>query len=94
MRKRLDKALLAFKRLVKFGPYIGGASFTQADMAAFVHLPLIGSATKIVYGVDLLAEAGIDWKTYTKMIGERPSALKVNADKKEFMAAQQAAAPK
>jgi glutathione S-transferase len=94
VRKRLDKALPAFKSLTKFAPYIGGSSFTQADMSAFVHLPLIGSATKIVYGVDLLAEAGIDWKTYTKMIGERPSAIKVNADKKDFMAAQQAAAAK
>jgi glutathione S-transferase len=91
VRKRLDRALPAFKRLVKFSPYIGGEHFSQADMSAFVHLPLIGTATKVVYGSDLLTEAGVDWKPYTKMIGERASAQKVNADKKDFIAAQQAA---
>jgi glutathione S-transferase len=91
VRKRLEKNIMAFKRLVKLSPYIGGASFTQADMSAFVHLPLVGSATKAVYGSDLLLDAGIDWKPYVKMIGERASAQKVNADKKAFMDAQAAA---
>jgi glutathione S-transferase len=39
-------------------------------------------ASKAVYGEDLLLAAGVDYKTYTKMIGERPSAQKVMADRK------------
>jgi glutathione S-transferase len=89
VRKRLDKNIPAFARLAKFAPFVGGSEFSQADMAAYVHLPLIGTATKAVYGSDLLAEAGIDWKAYVKSIGERPSAQRVNADKKAFLAAQQ-----
>jgi glutathione S-transferase len=94
VKKRLDKNIPAFKSLAKFAPYIAGDSFSQADMAAFVHLPLIGSATKAVYGADLLAEAGVDWKSYVKMIGERPSAQRVNTDKKAFIDAQKAASAK
>ena len=35
-----------------------------------------------VYGEDLLAAAGIDWKPYAKLVGERASAQKVVADRK------------
>ena len=66
----------------KFAPYVAGEQFTQADCAAFVSLPLAAMATKIIYGEDLLASAGIDWKSYVKLVGERPSAQKVTADRK------------
>ncbi len=82
IRKRLDTNIAAFKRLVKFDPYLAGATFTQADCAAWVSLPLVSMATKAIYGTDLLAQAGIDWKPYVKRIGERPSAQKVTADRK------------
>ena len=91
VQKRLTKNIAAFKHLAKFSPYIGGDRFTQADMAAFVHLPLVGMATKTVFGSDMLVDAGIDWKSYSKMIGERPSAVRVNQDKKAFLEAQAAA---
>jgi glutathione S-transferase len=39
-------------------------------------------ATKIIYGEDLLGAAGVDWKSYVKLVGERPSAQKVTADRK------------
>ena len=48
-------------------------------------------ASKSVLGEDLLAAAGIDWKAYVKLIGERPSAQRVAADRKadtERMAAE------
>lgn len=93
IRKLLVKHIAGFKRLAKFAPYVGGAHFTQADCAAYVSLPLIARATKIVYGEDLLAAAGIDWKAYVKLIGQRPSAQKVDADRKatqEKMAAAKA----
>ena len=82
VRKQLDRNIPAFKRLAKFAPYIAGDSFTQADCAAFAHLPLVGMASKLVLGDDLLLAHGIDWKAYTRFVGERPAAQKVVADRK------------
>ena len=82
VRKLLIKNIAAFKRLAKFSPYVAGDSFTQADCAAFVSLPLVGLASRIVLGEDLLAAAGVDWKAYVKVVGERPSAQRINADRK------------
>jgi len=82
VRKQLERNIAGFKRLVKFSPYAAGDTFTQADCAAFASLPLIGMATKGVLGEDLLLAAGVDYKPYIKLIGERPSAQKVLADRK------------
>ena len=81
-RKLLVKNIAGFKRLAKFQPYIAGDQFTLADCAAWVSLPLVAMASKAVYGEDLLAAAGIDWKTYAKLVGARPAAQKVDADRK------------
>jgi glutathione S-transferase len=35
-----------------------------------------------VCGEDLVAAAGIDWKSYVKLIEQRPAAQKVAADRK------------
>ena len=86
VRRQLDRNIGAFKRLAKFAPYVAGDTFTQADCAAFVSLPLVGMATRAVLGEDLLAAAGIDYKPYIKRIGERPSAQKVTADRKAIQA--------
>ncbi|QTN22703.1 glutathione S-transferase [Rhizobacter sp. AJA081-3] len=91
VRKQLEKNIAAFKRLAKFAPYVAGDQFTQADCSAWVSLPLVAMATRIVYGEDLLAAAGIDWKVYGKLVGERASAQRVTADRK---AEQDAAAAK
>jgi glutathione S-transferase len=85
--KRLEKNIAAFKRLAKFSPYVAGDSFTLADCAAWASLPLVAMATKASWGRDLLAEAGIDVKAYTRMVGERPSAQRVVADRKAEQAA-------
>lgn len=82
IRTQLERNIAAFKQLAKFSPFVAGSSFTQADCSAFVNLPLVGMATKIVYGEDLLLAAGVDYKSYLKTIGERPSAQKVVADRK------------
>ena len=82
VRKQLDKNIAAFKQLVKFSPFIAGDAFTQADCAAFASLPLVGMACKAIYGEDVLLTAGVDYKPYIKMIGERPSAQRVIADRK------------
>ena len=86
VRKQLNKNTAAFKQLAKFSPYIAGDMFTQADCAAFASLPLVGMATKAVYGEDSLLAAGVDYKPYIKMIGERPSAQRVTADRKSAAA--------
>lgn len=82
VRTQLEKNIVAFKRLVKFAPYAAGGSFTQADCAAFASLPLVGMASKAVYGEDLLLVGGVDYKPYIKMVSERPSAQRVLADRK------------
>jgi len=82
VRKLLEKNIGGFKRLAKFSPYVAGDMFTQADCSAYVSLPLVAMASRIVLGEDLLAAAGVDWKAYVKLIGERPSAQRVTADRK------------
>jgi glutathione S-transferase len=79
-RKLLTRNGKAFARLAKFSPYIAGAEFTMADCAALVHLPLVSMASKAVYGEDVLADLPV--RDYTKMLGERPTVQKVNADRK------------
>jgi glutathione S-transferase len=75
----------AFKRIAHFAPYVAGDSFTVADCVAFSNLPLIGMATRAVYGEDLLVTAGVDYKPYIKLVGERPSAQEVVEDRKAEM---------
>ncbi|MDI1238978.1 MAG: glutathione S-transferase family protein [Polaromonas sp.] len=82
IRKQLETNIAAFKKLAKFSPYVAGDTFTQADCAAFASLPLVGMASKIALGEDLLLAGGVDYKAYVKHIGERPSAQKVVADRK------------
>jgi glutathione S-transferase len=82
VRKQLERHIPAFKRLAAFSPYVAGDRFTLADCSAWVSLPLVGMATKAVYAEDLLAAQGVDWKGYVKMVGERPSAQRVAADRK------------
>jgi glutathione S-transferase len=82
VRKQLVKNIAAFKQLAKFAPFIAGDMFTQADCAAYVSLPLVGMATKAVYGEDLLVIGGVDYKPYLKMVAKRPSVQKVDADRK------------
>ena len=78
----LTKNIVGFRRLAKFAPFVAGAEFTQADCAAWASLPVVAMATKAIYGEDLLSAAGIDWKPYAKLVGERPSAHRVTADRK------------
>ena len=70
----------AFAKLASFSPFVGGADFTLADVAAAVHLPLVSSASKIIYGKDVLADLPV--RDYLKRLGERPALQKVNADRK------------
>lgn len=79
-RKLLLKGVAGFAKLAKFAPFIAGPQFTLADCAAIVHLPLVASASKIIYGEDLLAALPV--KDYLKATGERATVKTVNADRK------------
>ncbi len=78
--KLLRRNAKAFAQLAKFAPYVAGAQFTMADCAALVHLPLISSATKKIYGEDVLASLPV--QEYVAMLNARPAAQRVNADRK------------
>lgn len=91
VRQQLTRNLAALKRLLKLSPYAAGDRFTLADATAFATLPTVAQATKAVLGDDLVAAAGIDWKAYLKLLGERPSVQRVNADRKRDL---EAMAPK
>ena len=82
VRKLLDRNIPAYKQLARFAPFAAGDQFTLADCAAYVHLPVVALASKVVYGEDLVAAHGIDWKAYVKRIAVRPSAQRVDADRK------------
>ena len=89
---QLTKNIAAFGQLAKFGPYGGGDSFSLADCAAIVHLPLVASATKIVYGRDYLADLPV--REYLTRMAERPHVQRVNADRKTNTAEMLARPPK
>jgi len=89
---QLEKNIAAFGQLAKFSPYVAGDSFTLADCAAIVHLPLVASATKIIYGRDYLAELPV--REYLTRMGERPHVQRVNADRKTNTAEMLARPPK
>jgi glutathione S-transferase len=82
VKHTLHRHIEGFKHLAKFAPYIAGDSFSMADIVAFNNLPLVGMSTRAVFGEDLLLTAGIDYKPYIKLVGERASAQKVAADRK------------
>ena len=94
VRKQLTKNIAAFKRLAKFSPYVAGEQFTLADCSAYATLPTVAAACKAVLGDDLVASAGIDWKGYMKLLGERASVQRVGADRKAQQEAMAAAAKK
>lgn len=77
---QLEKHIAGFAKLTSFSPYLAGEQFTLADCAGVVHLPLVSSATKIIYGRDFLADLPV--RDYLKRMGERASVQKINADRK------------
>ncbi|WP_292933830.1 glutathione S-transferase [Noviherbaspirillum sp.] len=79
-QKLLTRNAKAFARLAKFSPFIAGAEFTMADCAGLAHLPLVSLASKAIYGTDVLVDLPV--REYTRMLGERPTAQRVNADRK------------
>lgn len=78
--EQLSKNSAAFARLARFAPYVAGDSFSLADCAAIVHLPVVSSASKAIYGKDCLGDLPV--RDYLKQMGERASVQRVNTDRK------------
>jgi len=85
IQKKLPRHVQGFLRIATFGPYLGGETFGLADIVASIHFPLIGLATKAVFGTDLLLDSGLDWKPHAKLVGQRPAAQKVAADRQALV---------
>ena len=83
VRKLLTRNAAALGKLVKFSPYLAGATFTMADCAGAVHLPLVSMASKAIYGEDVLAAYPV--RDYLKLLGERVTVQKINEDRKANM---------
>ena len=80
VEKILKRNTAAFGKLAKFSSFIAGSTFTLADCVALAHLPMVGQATKAIYGVDMLADYPI--RDYVKKLGERATVQKVDADRR------------
>jgi len=85
-RKHLMTNLAAFAKIAKFAPYVAGDTFTLADCAAIVHLPIIASLIKIIYKEDMYADYP-QITAYLDAMKNRPTVQKVNADRKDSTAA-------
>jgi len=82
VERDLTKGLKALGRLARFDPMIAGPALTLADIAAFVHLPVVAIATKLALGRDMVEEHLPQARPYLKMLGERPAFQRVSADRK------------
>jgi glutathione S-transferase len=83
--EQIERGVRAFKSMVKFSPFIAGSELTLADCAAVFHLPYIAIATKMLLGKDAL-ESIPEIGDYLKMMNERPTVQKVNADREKALA--------
>jgi glutathione S-transferase len=79
-RPMLERNVAAFARLAKFSPFLAGDSFTMADCAGYVHLPVVSMASKAIWGEDLLASLPV--REYLKRLGERETVQRVAAERK------------
>lgn len=84
-RKELERNIKALSQLAKFSPFIAGPTFTLADCAAIVHLPLVSMVGKSIWGADPLE--GLPVREYLQMVSERPTVVRVQADRKAGQAA-------
>jgi glutathione S-transferase len=79
VHQRLERALAALSRLTRLEAFALGSELTLADCALAVHLPVVGLATKLTYGVDMVATEPVT--AYLERLARRPALQKVNADR-------------
>lgn len=83
--QQLDRAVARFPRIARFDGYLCGDAFTVADIAAFVHLPMVSFLTTKALGRDVLAPL-VGVSAYLLRIGARPHAQHVTRDREAAMA--------
>lgn len=77
----LAKGMDAFARVAQFSPYLAGDTFTAADIAGAIHLPLIRDAHRGIFGED--PWSGVpEIKPFIGKVRERPAMQRVMADYK------------
>ena len=88
VRKLLVRGADGFGRIARFSPFVAGNTFTLADCAAVVHLPIVSGASKLIYGEDLLAALPV--RDYMRAVGDRPAVRKEDrkTDTQRMMAAR------
>ncbi|QDQ27883.1 glutathione S-transferase [Chitinimonas arctica] len=84
---QLDAGLASFGRLASFSPWVMGDTFTLADCAAAVHIPLTTRITTAVYGRDWFADLPV--AAYLAQMKLRPAYQAVRADLAAAKAARQ-----
>ncbi len=78
VRPELEKGVQSLKHFARFEPYVAGATFTFADIAAYFQLRFTNLHTITVYDWDITDEVpGLG--EYLKMVGERPSVNAVDS---------------
>lgn len=83
--QHLDQAVARFPRIARFEGYLCDNTFTLADIAAVVHLPLVSFLTTKVLGRDALAPL-VGAPAYLQRIGARPHAQRVTRDRDAALA--------
>lgn len=82
IKAEVQKGLRAFAHLAQWKPYLAGDTYTLADAAAAVHLPMIAMTTQMAFGENLLTSIP-EAAAYIEMLGKRPQVAKVWADRDE-----------
>lgn len=78
--KDLVKGVRGFKQLAQFSPFVGGATLTLADCAAYTCLPGVRNTAKAIYGEDLFAD--VPFQEYMALMKSRASVQRLDADMK------------
>ena len=81
VKKGLIRSLRALSALAKWSPFIAGDQITYADCSALVNLPLVSTATKKIYGEDML-DSIPHAKAYLVTMRARSAALKIEEGSK------------
>ena len=78
--KMAPRGMQSLGRLATFDPWIGGSTFTLADIVAANTIPLAATVAKTLCDIDLAAElpAASDWMA---RVAERDSSKRIVADK-------------
>jgi glutathione S-transferase len=81
VKGKLRIGLKGVARLAQFAPYAFSDTFSAADCAAWPHFRLVGKATGLIYGEDLVATHLPAVADYLALMESRPTVQKVAADR-------------